>query len=58
MAIISSNIGDSDFSPRRKELRVVDSINIAQEKNHKNETNQKNIEMSQVTTKSKRINQI
>ena len=32
MAIISSNIGDSDFSPRKKELRLVDSKIIPEER--------------------------
>ena len=32
MAIISSNIDDSDFSLRKKELRLVDSKIIPEEK--------------------------
>jgi len=36
MAIISSNIGDNDFSFRKKELRLVDSKNIPEEKRNKN----------------------
>jgi len=36
MAIISSNIGDNDFSPRKKELRLVDSKIIPEEKRNKN----------------------
>ena len=36
MAIISSNIGDSNLSPRRRELRIVDSDIITEEKNNKN----------------------
>ena len=32
MAIISSNIGDNDFSLRKKELRLVDSKIIPEEK--------------------------
>ena len=36
MAIISSNIGDSDFSFRKKELRLVDSKIIPEEKRNKN----------------------
>tara|TARA_Y100001970_G_scaffold181339_1_gene220706 strand:- start:1206 stop:2258 length:1053 start_codon:yes stop_codon:yes gene_type:complete len=36
MAIISSNIGDSNFSSSRKPLRIVDSNIIAEEKNNKN----------------------
>ena len=36
MAIISSNIGDNNFPPRRQELRIVDSNIIAEEKNNKN----------------------
>jgi len=31
MAIISSNIYDNDFSPRKKELRLVDSKIIPEE---------------------------
>ena len=34
MAIISSNIGDNDFSLRKKELRLVDSKIIPEEKRH------------------------
>ena len=38
MAIISSNIGNNDFSFRKKDLRLVDSKNIPEEKrnNHLN----------------------
>ena len=36
MAIISSNIGDANFPPSRKELRIVDSHIITEEKNNKN----------------------
>ncbi|MAN49205.1 MAG: Holliday junction branch migration DNA helicase RuvB [Flavobacteriales bacterium] len=36
MAIISSNINDSSFPSGRKELRLVDAKNIAEEKNNKN----------------------
>jgi len=36
MAIISSNIGDNDFSPLKKELRLVDSKIIPEEKRNKN----------------------
>jgi Holliday junction DNA helicase RuvB len=36
MAIISSNIGDSDFSLRKKELRLVDSNIIPEEKRNNN----------------------
>ncbi len=36
MAIISSNIGDHDFSLRKKELRLVDSKIIPEEKRNKN----------------------
>ena len=36
MAIISSNIGDNDFSPRKKELRLVDSKNIPEDKRNNN----------------------
>ena len=36
MAIISSNIGDNDFSFRKKELRLVDSKIIPEEKRNKN----------------------
>ncbi len=36
MAIISSNIGDDDFSLRRKELRIVDSKIIQEEKRNDN----------------------
>jgi len=36
MAIISSNIGDNDFSPRKKELRLVDSKIITEEKKNNN----------------------
>ena len=36
MAIISSNIGDNDFSFRKKELRLVDSKNIPEEKINNN----------------------
>ena len=36
MAIISSNIGDNDFSLRKKELRIVDSKIIPEEKRNKN----------------------
>ena len=36
MAIISSNIGDSNFSSSRKPLRIVDSNIITEEKNNKN----------------------
>ena len=36
MAIISSNIGDSDFSLRKKELRLVDAKIIPEEKRNNN----------------------
>ena len=36
MAIISSNIGDNEFSLRKKELRLVDSIIIPEEKRNNN----------------------
>ena len=36
MAIISSNIGDNDFSNRKKELRLVDSKIIPEEKRNNN----------------------
>ena len=36
MAIISSNKGDNDFSFRKKELRLVDSKIIPEEKKKKN----------------------
>jgi len=36
MAIISSNVGDNDFSLRKKELRLVDSKIIPEEKRNKN----------------------
>ena len=36
MAIISSNVGDDDFSLRKKELRLVDSNIISEEKRNKN----------------------
>ncbi|MDA9704003.1 Holliday junction branch migration DNA helicase RuvB [Prochlorococcus sp. AH-736-L19] len=36
MAIISSNIGDNDFSLRKKELRIVDSKIISEEKRNNN----------------------
>ena len=36
MAIISSNIGDNDFSLRKKELRIVDSKNIPEDKRNNN----------------------
>ncbi len=36
MAIISSNIGDNDFSLRKKELRIVDSKIIPEEKRNNN----------------------
>jgi len=36
MAIISSNVGDNDFSFRKKELRLVDSKNIPEEKRNNN----------------------
>ena len=36
MAIISSNIGDNDFPLRKKELRLVDSKIIPEEKRNKN----------------------
>ena len=36
MAIISSNIGDNDFSLRKKELRIVDSKIIPEEKKNNN----------------------
>ena len=36
MAIISSNIGDNDFSRRKKELRIVDSKIIPEEKRNNN----------------------
>ena len=32
MAIISSNVGDNNFSVRKKELRLVDSKIISEEK--------------------------
>ena len=32
MAIISSNVGDSNFPTRKRELRVVDSNNTFEEK--------------------------
>ena len=35
MAIISSNIGDNEFSLRKKELRLVDSKIIPEEKRNK-----------------------
>ena len=34
MAIVSSNIGDNDFSLRKKELRLVDSKIIPEEKSN------------------------
>ena len=37
MAIISSNIGDNDFSLRKQELRIVDSKIIPEEKRNKNQ---------------------
>ena len=37
MAIISSNIGDNDFSLSKKELRIVDSKIISEEKRNKNQ---------------------
>ena len=37
MAIISSNIGDNDFSLRKKELRIVDSKIIPEEKRNNNQ---------------------
>ncbi len=36
MAIISSNIGDSNFPPRKQELRIVDSKIVSEENNNKN----------------------
>jgi len=36
MAIISSNIDDNDFSLRKKELRLIDSKIIQEEKRNKN----------------------
>ena len=36
MAIISSNIGDNEFSLRKKELRLVDSKIIPEEKKNNN----------------------
>ena len=36
MAIISSNIGDNDFSLRKQELRLVDSKIIPEEKKNNN----------------------
>ena len=36
MAIISSNIGDNDSSPRKRELRLVDSKIIPEEKRNNN----------------------
>ena len=36
MAIISSNIGDNDFTLRKKELRIVDSKIIPEEKKNNN----------------------
>ena len=36
MAIISSNLGDNDFSLRKKELRLVDSKIIPEEKRNNN----------------------
>ena len=36
MAIISSNIGDNDFSLRKKELRLVDTKIIPEEKRNNN----------------------
>ena len=36
MAIISSNINDNDHSLRKKELRLVDSKTIPEEKRNKN----------------------
>ena len=36
MAIISSNIGDNEFSFRKKELRLVDSKIIPEEKRNNN----------------------
>ena len=36
MAIISSNIGDNEFSLRKKELRLVDSKIIREEKKNNN----------------------
>ena len=36
MAIISSKIGDDEFSPRKKQLRLVDSKIIPEEKRNKN----------------------
>jgi len=36
MAIISSNVGDNDFSLRKKELRIVDSKIIPEEKRNNN----------------------
>ena len=36
MAIISSNIGDSDYTLRKKELRLVDSKIIPEEKRSNN----------------------
>ena len=37
MAIISSNIGDNDFSLRKQELRLVDSKIIPEEKRNNNQ---------------------
>ena len=37
MAIISSNIGDTNYPPRRQELRIVDSKLTAEEKNNQNQ---------------------
>ena len=37
MAIISSNVGDNDFSLRKQELRIVDSKIIPEEKRNKNQ---------------------
>ena len=36
MAIISSNVGDNEFSLRKKELRIVDSKIIPEEKRNNN----------------------
>ena len=36
MAIISSNVGDTDFPSNKKGLRIVDSSRIPEEKNHQN----------------------
>jgi len=36
MAIISSNVGDNDFSLSKKELRLVDSKIIPEEKRNNN----------------------